>query len=379
MLIIPKNELSGEMVRQAVETLLNEHLKLDMAGYKCTTSVVLNVVVKAAVERQTIESVCSELVVPVNSDTIRTQVKRGLAGYEVRTLEAAVNNGLAACLPAELPRRGCEMALDWHDEPFYGQAGEARACACRGKAKEGTTHFYRVASLYVMWRQVRLTLALTFVLPTDTTEAVVRRLADRRQALVFQPSVIYLDKGFCSGPVIRYLTEAHRPAVIACPVRGKQGGTRALCVGRDAYCTHYPFTDQTLTWLALVPTHVPDRTGRRHRQWLAFVVIHLDWAARTVYDRYRRRFAIESSYRQFDRLHPRTTMNAPLVRFFFLALGLLLLNIWVWLRWGATRLIARGPARWTPHTFRLHRFIAFLRRAIEKAFGTLDSFSIYSW
>ena len=72
--------MSGETVRQAVETLLREQLGLKRDGYKCTTSVVLNVVVKAAVERQTIERVCSELVVPVNSDTIRTQVKGGWRG-----------------------------------------------------------------------------------------------------------------------------------------------------------------------------------------------------------------------------------------------------------------------------------------------------------
>ena len=48
------------------------------------------------------------------------------------------------------------------------------------------------------------------------------------------------------------------------------------------------------------------------------------------------------------------------------------------LRWAATRLIERGPARWDEDLFRLHRFIAFLRRAIETVLGTIDSIPIYA-
>jgi hypothetical protein len=48
------------------------------------------------------------------------------------------------------------------------------------------------------------------------------------------------------------------------------------------------------------------------------------------------------------------------------------------LRFLATRLIARGPTRWDADAFRLFRFIAFLRRAIEHAIGTIDSIPIYS-
>jgi hypothetical protein len=45
----------------------------------------------------------------------------------------------------------------------------------------------------------------------------------------------------------------------------------------------------------------------------------------------------------------------------------------------ATRLIAPGPARWDADAFRLFRFIALLRRAIEHAMGTTDCIPIYSW
>src|SRR3954452_13251357 len=170
-----------------------------------------------------------------------------------------MNRALVGCVPAQLPRRGREMALDYHDEPFYGQTGELRSYASRGQAKEGTTHFYRIASLYVMWRQVRVTLALTYVLPEDSTLAVLTRLIQRMSHVDFTPSVLYLDKGFCEGEIIIYLRQAKLPAVIACPLRGKVGKerTRALATGRRSYCADYTFTDGTTAHLALVATLVP--------------------------------------------------------------------------------------------------------------------------
>ena len=124
---------------------------------------------------------------------------------------------------------------------------------------------------------------------------------------------------------------------------------------------------------------MPDKSGHRRVKWLVFVVIHLDWSAKKVARRYRRRFGIESTYRQLDPLRARTASRNPALRFFLLGLGFLLLNIWVWLRWFATRLPTPGPARWDEDAFRLFRFIVFLRRAIERALGTTDSIPIYSW
>jgi hypothetical protein len=48
-------------------------------------------------------------------------------------------------------------------------------------------------------------LAFTYVLPEETTQAVVQRLYERLQALQLRIAVLYLDKGFCSGTILRYL------------------------------------------------------------------------------------------------------------------------------------------------------------------------------
>jgi putative transposase len=380
MIIIAKNRLNAEDVRQMTEQVMREQLKLEVKGYKCTTEMVCNVLMKAAVEGMSVESICADLQGVTGSNTLREHLNTILDVCELRRHECEMNAALVSCIPSEMPRRGREMAIDYHDEPFYGKTPELRSYACRSAAKDGTTHFYRLASVYVMWRQVRVTLALTYVFPEDDAASVVQRLIERMQQLSFAPGVIYLDKGFCTGTVITFLQAHDLPALIACPIRGTvgKGGIRALCQGRKAYCTSYTFSDGTTVRLALYPSRVPDKTGRRRVKWLAYVLIHLDWSAKKAYRRYRRRFGIESSFRQLRQVRVPTTSRNPALRFFLLGLALLLVNVWVRLRWLTSRIFSRGPARLDPDAFRLNRFIVFLRRAIEHTFGVLDSIPIYS-
>ena len=61
MEMILKNVLNAEDVRDLTERLLSEHLSLEVEGYKITTSMVLNVLLKAAIEKRSIEAVCADL------------------------------------------------------------------------------------------------------------------------------------------------------------------------------------------------------------------------------------------------------------------------------------------------------------------------------
>ncbi len=85
---------------------------------------------------------------------------------------------------------------------------------------------------------------------------------------------------------------------------------------------------------------------------------------------------IESSYRQLGQVHAHTNSRNPALRF-FLALALLLIDLWGFLRCLCTRAVGRGPFRLEVNRFRLACFTAFLRRAIESAYGTTTSIPIY--
>ena len=139
-----------------------------------------------------------------------------------------VNAALAESIPVSMKRTGLELAIDFHDEPCYAKQEALQQVTCSGKAKQGTTHFIRTASAYVIWRQVRLTLAVRYVLPAEETLHILQRLLAPPQshAFQFQGSYTWI-KALPAVLIITYLTDQKQPTIIACPIRGKSGGTKS--------------------------------------------------------------------------------------------------------------------------------------------------------
>jgi len=375
---IPEHELKAEVVHQMLMDTLQSHLSLKTEGYRCTTEQVFNVLLKAAAEGSSLEAVCSDQAGGLDGNTVREHLNAALEVSQLRQQEAEMNQALASLIPLAMPRGGVEVAFDTHDEPFYGKTPKLLTYTRKAQAKAGTTHFFRIASAYVIWQQVRLTVALTYVLPEDDLPGVVQRLLHRLTALGFQATVLYLDKGFCGGEIIRHLQQVGQAAILACPIRGKRGGIRALCRGRGSRLIDYTFSDGTQARLALVDTRVPDKTGRKRRKWLAFVLVGLNWTPHQVYQKYRRRFGIECSYRLLRQVKVLTNSRNPALRFFLLGLGLLMQNVWVHLRWLCSRRPGKGRYKLIPTLLRFDRFRKLLIRAIELLFPPLRTVLVYA-
>jgi hypothetical protein len=90
---------------------------------------------------------------------------------------------------------------------------------------------------------------------------------------------------------------------------------------------------------------------------------------------YRRRFGIESSYRQLRQVRIKTNSRNPALRFVYMALALLLVNLWCLLRFRHCQRPRRGctgrPV--DGRTFKLRHLALFLRTAIERHRGLADS------
>jgi len=376
--MIPEYVLNAEDVRGMMLDVMEKHLRVKTEGYRSTTHETFNLLLKAVAEGSSVEAVCADSCGAVDSNTLREQLNAALDECALRQQEAEMNAALAAAIPVGMPRGGLEVAIDSHDEPFYGKTPELLTYTCKTRAKAGTTRFFRIASAYVIWREVRLTLALTYVLPEDDLPGVLERLLQRLGHLGLHATVLYLDKGFCSGQIIGYLQHTQQAAVLACPIRGKQGGIRALCQGRGSFTTNYTFTDGTNTRLALVDTRVRDpKTKRRQRKWLAFVLVNLDWSPHQVYRKYRRRFGIEASYRLMRQVKVLTNSRNPALRFFLLGLGLLMQNMWVLARWLFTRRPGKGRRKLIPSLLPFATFRKLLVRAVERYYPPPLAISVF--
>jgi hypothetical protein len=369
-------ELTAQEVLCHAQDLLEEQLPLNAEGYKCTTDDLFKVLLGVAATKGTIEAVCADLVGTPDPHTIRGYFNEQLCVEELPALEQQLNAALAAEVPRRVRRHAQEVAIDYHDRPYYGKGEQAQELWVRGKAKDGTTRFYRVATAYVVLNGLRLTLALHFVLPEDDTVSVLDILLKRVKAQGLQVSCLLLDKGFESVAVMDYLTRQGQAALIACSIRGTTGGTRALCQGHKSYATPHTFkgpqgVNFPASLLVCRVFTTARRTGRHGRQadWLVFVQIHLALSPRYARHLYRSRFGIETSYRCEGQVRGWTTAKNPAYRFVLIALAFVLLNVWIHLRWLFTQVPRRG-GRWldTPR-FPLARFAKFLQRALEMWYG----------
>lgn len=360
--------------------VLEHYFDLSADGTLCQTADLWRVLVHAAARRTTIETVCTDLAEAPDSNTVRGYLKGQLPVTAIRGLQRDCNRALAGQLPAWLRDTPREIAIDLHDEPYYGptDSDDPDCWVCRGEARAGTTRFYRCATAYVLHRDVRFTLAVVFVHPDNDLRWIVQQLCRRVKTLQISVKCWFLDKGFCSIPLLRWFdTQFQSPALIAAPIRGTMGGLRALCAGRRSYRTTHTFRNAAYGELtvpvAVVRTFRRRHDGSRQAEWLVYVLIRLPHLPlRQVRKRYRRRFGIESSYRLLEQVRGRTTVRYPALRFLWMALALILGNIWIALHWRYLRRRGSGPRRVARWHFTLAQLAQFLRRAIERIYGVVS-------
>lgn len=86
------NILNDEMTREATVARLQDHLPLEVEGYKADNKVIIEVITHAAVTGRSIEASCQELDVAVSGNTVREQLNAHLSGDKLSELESGVNH-----------------------------------------------------------------------------------------------------------------------------------------------------------------------------------------------------------------------------------------------------------------------------------------------
>jgi putative transposase len=285
-----------------------------------------------------------------------------------------MNTLLVKQLPKKLLRPRLPGAIDITEIPYHGQHEEDEEMVRRGRAKSGTTHFHCFATLYVVKKNKRYTLAITLMRQSDKALDVLQRLLGRAQALSLRLKRLYLDRGFDNNGVIAYLKQQPFPTIIPLVIRGKTAGTRALLVGRKSYHTIY--TRKSVTYdQETFPVHVvciysKGRYRRRGLYRFAYVVIgQVRMRPRQIADEYRRRFGIETSYRLMNTVRARTTSRSAELRLFFATLAFLLLNLWSFVKWAHLFMPKRGPRQILHQLLPLARWRLWLWEMVKQRLG----------
>jgi hypothetical protein len=368
--------LQSKEVHRLISEQLSHLLSDAIDGYSCDRQTVSDMVVKASVTGAAIEGTCNSFTHAPSGATVRAYLNDDLTVTELPEIEAQFQGQLRANLPRRLWKRPLDLAMDFHDEPFYGKDLTLCAYAGRGEAHQGTTWFYRVATVYAVHHQIPYTLGIVFLLPEYSVLSVLQTLLVQVAALKLQIRGLYLDKGFCCREVITFLKDKPYETLIACPIRGKKAGTRALCTGRGSYFTDYTFypgkPEAYTATVAIVRAYEKRHTQRR-AVWLLYVLVNVKTRnPQAIRSRYRSRFGIETGYRCMRQTHAMTTSRNPAVRFFLLGVAFLITNLWSALRWRYCQKPRRGGRSVDKVAYELQRHCQFLAQFINDRYLPLS-------
>lgn len=360
--------LTDESTLSATLDCLLEHLTIPTQG-DCTPETLFQVLIRAASKQDSIEHTTRQLTGVPTGNTIRYHLDKL---DDMGALEAQLNQALQSRVPSRILGGKHRLAIDLHLIPYYGTPTATELpYIYRSQAKSGTTAFFAYATVYVIARNKRVTLAIHAVHRQETLVATLTYLLAALAGLRLRVKRLYLDRGFFCVPVIRWLKALNLPFVMPAIIRGKQGGTRSLLKGRKSDTTSYTLRGSygaVESDMGVVCRYHRGNRGRRGIQHLLYVFHRVKLALSTLHQDYRCRFGIETSYRIKNSSRIRTTTKKPVVRLLFVALAFVLVNLWIYLLWCFVSHRGSGARRVYRHLFPLKTMLEFLVQAVEQRF-----------
>ncbi len=374
---VRKKQLTAQEVHTLVQQVLQEQWPLDMENSDYEAQDIWDTVIAASVEQLSLEGASQLLAGAPSGNTVRGILKDMLTtAAGLTALEAQMNAVLQRRLPKKLLAPRLPTAVDITEIPYHGQYDEdEEEIVRRGRAKSGTTHFYCFATLYVIKKHKRYTLAITLMRRDDKAQDALERLLAQGKTLGLRVKRLYMDRGFDNNGIVAFLKAKPFVTIIPLVVRGKHGGSRALLVGRKSYKTTYTrkstvYDTETLP-LHIVYRYSKGRYKRHGAYYFAYIVIgELRISPQQVAEEYRRRFGIETSYRLMNQVRARTTSRSAALRFFLMTVAFLLLNLWSYVKWQHLFVPhQRGPRQILHRLLPLYRWRAWLWEMVKQRLG----------
>jgi IS4 transposase len=372
----PNREIAPMQLAQALTAVMQRYLPLEFEQTRISPAEAWQILAYAAVTRQTVEAACAALPEAPSGNRLREVLWPALPS--LAQLQGQLNRVLYQQLHPSLfkKKRPFQFAIDLTLIPYHGQAQTDADEVMRGEAKAGTTHFHGYATLSIVHDKRRYTLMLLFVRRGQTMVDIVRRLLNRLKRLGFRARRLYLDAGFCSVAVLKTLHRRQIPFLLPIPLRGKSGGVRTLFTRPKSYVGYYTFhspTEGSWTVKAVaLRRYLKGRYKKHGVKWFAYAVSALPWHTplAQVFEWYRRRFGIETSYRQMHQVRARTTSRNPVWRLLLVGLAFILINLYITLRRALAVGTSTDYAQATRLPVSLARMATALRQAAELLFGS---------
>ncbi len=370
--LLTKLALTSQETLDDTIDCLSTHISLDTKGAFDVESL-FQILVRAASCETTIEQTSKELKNSPSSNNIRYHLNKI---EDFQQLEREINSALKSRIPKGLNKKRQTLAIDLNLIPYYGKPTEKEhPFIYRSQAKDGTCSFYAYATLYVIKKGKRVTLAIRGVRWADTKAAIITYLLAELCDLNIHIKQLYLDREFFSVAVIGWLIALDIPFIIPAIRRGKTGGINQFLKGKKSYKTYYTMSSKkgkSVTFeLWIICRYRKGKRGKNGVEYLVYVIHKVKTSLSHIRESYRRRFGVESSYRLKNSCRIRTTTKNPIIRLLFVGISFLLVNIWVNFLWRRISQPRRGGRLIYRDEFPLKQMLSFLRQAVDQIFDTV--------
>jgi hypothetical protein len=361
--------------------ILQSCLQLTDHGPKCTARNLLLILFFAASRVGSIFDACQRLCNAPSDQAVRNAL-RAMLPKQLEELEQRLNLALIAKLPKRLFRRSYPAAIDTSEICYYGQPQWEQRELRRGKRKDGTSRFHCYATLYVIRRGERFTVAMTYVWKDDSHTDIVRRLLEQaKSAGLKTPRYLLLDRGFYGLDVVKYLKSVRCPFLMPVVHRGRRskkplaelkGTRRFLAWKKSGFARHEMKNKKRKTTVNIAVAQRSGRDGKKRQPMVfCFWGFH-PGSPRSVAQTYRSRYGIETSYRQMNQGRIRTCSRDPILRLLLVGIGLVLRNLWVWLH---RTMLSRPRGKGIElrlALLRLRTMLLMLQRCAEACLGCME-------
>ncbi len=271
-----------------------------------------------------------------------------------------------------LPKTPLTFAIDFNEIPFYGEEAN-KGNTRRSRAKKGTTRFFVYATIYVILRNKRYTLAVKYARKGEELTDIIDFLLSEAAGAGLEVRSLLLDREFYNIQVINHLEERDIPFIIPCIARGRSGGIRKLFTGKKSYFTTYTLKSkerQASFQVNVVMKYSKGKYRCRGTRHFAYAVYGVDLPVYKTFHEYHRRFGVDSSYKLKNLVLPRTSTKNPVLRLLYMGLAFLLVNIWIYVQWmflSERRRGLRRPVHWP-----LKTMLRQVSRILEDLLGFVD-------
>jgi hypothetical protein len=228
-------------------------------------------------------------------------------------------------------RRRWMVGIDVNNVAYYGPPTPD---VVGGPKKQGTKWFFAYATAVLLHKGRRYTVALAPLPPKTKPHEIVRLMLEQIEEKGLKIGGVTLDSAFDSGDTLLLLQERQLAYSVPLRRKGKGRNARNVCFeGKHKQLRWTEWTTEktrrqvrtrTLLWKGQAKTMVFAFQG-----WSGDRARNVHAQAERLRQLYRRRFGIETSYRQKNQAKATTTSRDPVYRLLLEGLGYLLRQVWV--------------------------------------------------